>query len=232
MAAVAEAQPILREPPELDGPEIGVAALKDLHPGEGLLASDGQPSDGITRNYVADRKPGTTASSKHGHTNLEIYTMENGRQYEVVSGEPREQQSDVPVVFTTALGTSVRGHNWHTMYKVMDLGYPVVLVGPEGGHANWPKSPAGLKRFLANLGSISIEETAANMHEILDDTDESGLYAPGDFIAIGESRASAAGMGLAALATRRQMIYGDFIAPPSRGLWTAQKAGWLCRLNW
>jgi hypothetical protein len=142
-----------------------VIQLNPSHAEEGFLEGSV-----LERNPVMKSETKQEMHSRHGDSLLQLVTLENGRKYEVVLSEPMEQRSDFPVVFTTALGTSVRGHNWHTMHQMMDLGYPVVLIGPEGGHPHVPKTPRSWQRFMKNLMNISLEETASNMHEILEFT--------------------------------------------------------------
>lgn len=190
------------------------AAIIELHPSqteEGVFNNETQPS---YRNHVIGRKHIEKDWSKHGKTDLELLTLSDGRQHEVVTGVPKNLRSEYPVVFTTALGTSIRGHNWHTMYQMMDLGYPVVLVGPEGGHQNWPKTPRAIKRFVKNLVKISLEEAAENIHEILEVTDHSNVYKPGRIVSIGESQGAMKGLGVTARAHKfgRQVLYADHTA--------------------
>ncbi|GAC1498558.1 MAG: hypothetical protein NVS1B10_00500 [Candidatus Saccharimonadales bacterium] len=169
----------------------------------------------VDRNPVVNQELLQIKKTRHGTTSLNLVTMENGRHYEVVTGEPKTEQSIYPVVFTTALGTSIRGHNWHTMHRMMDLGYPTVLIGPEGGHAKWPRSKDSLKRFMHNLAHISLEETSRNMHEIIDFKDTEDLYEPGKTFNIGESRGAMAGLIYNAVAKQydRVPIYSDHTAP-------------------
>jgi hypothetical protein len=170
----------------------------------------------VTRNPVVGREEVEQGSFRQGTTELEIFTLENGRPYEVVRGTPKNQRSDIGIFIGTALGTSIRGHNWHTMLQMMDEGYPVTLIGAEGGHEHWPRNPAATKQFLHNLLHISIGETAANMHEILNelDQDPNPIAKKGVSIKSGESRDAAVGIGFNALAPvyDRQVVYSDLIA--------------------
>jgi hypothetical protein len=141
-------------------------------------------------------------------------TLENGRHYEVVRGIPTRQRSDIGLFIGTALGTSIRGHNWYTMLHMMEEGYPVAMIGAEGGHQRLPRSPGEARRFAGNLFSISIAETAANAHEIMAELDEDPIAQPGVSIKVGESRDAAVGIGFQALAHfyGREVIYSDLIA--------------------
>lgn len=152
--------------------------------------------------------------SIYGRAIAQIVTFENGRKQEVVTGIPKHQKSDIPITMGTALGTSIYGHNWLNMWDMMNLGYPVVLIGPEGGKADWPKNAAETIRLFRHLASISLTETARNMHEVLNVTDRDQIYKPGKVIQVGESRAAAAGLGFHAMAGEfhREVIYGDYTA--------------------
>jgi hypothetical protein len=167
------------------------------------------------RNPVVDKKRLSSDSNRHGTTTIDVVTLKNGREYEVVTGQPRIQRSDIPLVSGTALGTSIRGHNWHNLYQGMDLGFPSVLIGPEGGHSNWPKNIKAAKLAVKNLVSISLEETAENVHEILDWTDQLGFYEPGAIADSGESRRAMVAMGVRARGAYfgRHVVYSDVTAP-------------------
>jgi len=189
-----------------------VIELNPPHAVEGFLEITPEPP----RNLVVDQRYVETERSKYGTSRVEIFTFENGRQHEVIVSQPKRQRSDFPVVMTTALGTSTRGHNWHTMHKAMELGYPVVSIGPEGANLPLPKTPRAVRHFLRHLASIDLAETALNMHEALEVTDESGLYTPGEIVSTGESRAAGAALGLIALSHYydRKTLYADLLAPP------------------
>ncbi len=170
------------------------------------------------RNPVVDQQPRKLplelSHSSHGRAMARIVTLEDGRRQEVITGIPRRQRSDIPITLGTALGYSVYGHNWLTMCDMLDLGFPVVMVGPEGGKADWPRTPAAVARLVQHLASINLLETAGNMHEILGAVDREGLYEPGEVIKIGESRDAVVGMAFHAMARRygRHVLYGDYTA--------------------
>lgn len=180
-------------------------------------------SGGYEPNPVEDVTLIKETSTKHGRMAVELVEMHNGRHYQVVTGEPREQHVDVPVVFTTALGTGTNGHNKYTMDQLLDAGYPVVMIGPEGGHTSWPRSKESLQRFVRNLLTIRLSETAENMHSILNVVDAKDTYTPKRAINIGESRGAMAGMGFKSRSDRfnREVLYSDLTAAtfpqPTRG---------------
>jgi hypothetical protein len=179
----------------------------DLH-GPSLTSGPYEP------NPVEDVTFLREANMRFGRTAEELVTMHNGRHYEVVTGEPTRQRVDVPVVFTTALGTSTNGHNRHTMDQLLKAGYPVVMIGAEGGRGEWPKSKESLQRFMRNLLTIRLAETAENMHSIMNVVDAKNTHTPKRAINIGESRGAMAGMGFKARAERfdREVIYSDLTA--------------------
>jgi hypothetical protein len=165
-------------------------------------------------NPVVDCEDREYERTKHGVTDRQIMTLEQGNRLEVVQGTPAHQRSEIPVVMTTALGTSIYGHNWHTMLSLMDLGYPVVMVGPNGGNAKLPKSPKQALQIAKNMASISLEGIAVNIHNILDETDRRDKYKVGDIMYTGESQGHMALLAGAALAGYfgRTVAYADGIA--------------------
>ncbi len=168
----------------------------------------------LTPNPVVDRELVKVSEFPQGTTIEEVVTLANGRHYEAVSGVPAEKRTDVKVVEGTALGTSIHGHNFYNLLQVMDEGFEGTLIGPEGGHAKWLaalKDPVG---FAKNLASISIWETAGNMHEILNALEESPPDERQPVVKLGESRDAAIAFGFAARADEfdREVIFTDAIA--------------------
>jgi hypothetical protein len=180
-----------------------------------------QLAEGIFESSVTGPNPVTgrelieADQTKRGSTFVEVFTMENGRHYEVVTGIPKHQRMDIAVLNGTALGTSIRGHNWHTMLNLMDLGYPVLMVGPEGGHPRLPKTIKQLQAFCKNLTSIRLLETARNYHEILNEVESDELFLPKTILSTGESRAACITSPFVALSARhqREAVYSDAISP-------------------
>jgi hypothetical protein len=201
---------ILKAPP---GQEAGPHAA-----GADVLPFTPHQADGDFHNPVVDREKVVSGTFREGTTELEIFTMQNGRHYEVLRGIPARQRSEIDVDMSTALATSIHGHNFHTALKVMELGFPVTLIGPEGGHQRLPRTLADIKRFLDNLSSISILETALNAHEIIDviDADPNPISQRGKAIRFDESRAAAVAIGFNALNSvfKRDAIYSDLTAAP------------------
>jgi hypothetical protein len=165
-------------------------------------------------NPIVDRELIETDRTKRGATTLEIVTLADGQHYEHVKGVPKNQKVDVRKHIGTALGTSIYGHNWHTMLKMMEQGYVVDLIGPEGGHARWPHSWEGIKQIAHNLTSIGVMRTAQNMHEIIADSSQDELTLPNKVIKEGESRDGAVAVAFNAVAEEYgvQVIYTESIA--------------------
>ncbi len=141
---------------------------------------------------------------KPGTVKRELAFMDDGTVYPVLTGTPKHQRSDTAVVFTTAWLTSTKGHNMRTMLRMMQLGYPAILIGPEGEVTNRDLS---FKSRAESAFRTTIFKTAADVSDItyskLKDMDvrDNGV------IGIGESRGAMVGMGI------RGLVYGDFTAP-------------------
>lgn len=158
----------------------------------------------------------------HNHTFwrdvVEIGTdYKNAREYSVVTAFPEHQLVDQPVVMTTAWLTSTQGHNFNTAIHMLNLGFPVIMVGPEGEQ----KSRKCITRQLNNARHTSLPRSTHNTHEIIDavsSTYNTASYQSFDdknIIVLGESRGAMIGMGLPAYAENhdRKVIYSDLTAP-------------------
>lgn len=147
-----------------------------------------------------------------GNIWTEVVYMSDGTPYEVVVGEPIKRITDTPVVFTTAWFTSVEGHNKHTLQKVLELGYPAVLVGPEGGYK---PDHVKLKEARRQAKEISLPRSAHNMAQILGYTQPRYHHDEKQLITIGESRGAMVGMGIIPYAAQndKEVIYSDYVAP-------------------
>jgi hypothetical protein len=208
--------PVREAAESIDAIQIVDTVAEAAQKAEEKLLGAHDPSD---RNFVMDVRPLNRKRAnifRHGRTFSELYTLEDDRQYVVITGIPHKQLTDVPIVEGTALGTSVHGHNTHTMLDFMELGFPVMLIGPEGGNTRIPRNPKRFKKYCQNMARISIRETADNIHEILDYADVEGPLSTQTVIKTGESRDAAIGMGFNANAGKfeRDVLYSDLIAPP------------------
>ncbi|MDQ3158882.1 MAG: hypothetical protein M3P98_01975 [bacterium] len=113
-------------------------------------------------------------------------TMNTGTRYSVVVGQPNKPMSDVAFLFTTALGTRIEDtYNLGIVRDMMEIGIPVIGVGPEENH------------------SISIAETAHNMHAIADETDALAFYSPHKLFGGGDSRGAMTMNGVMAMAEKK-----------------------------
>ena len=137
---------------------------------------------------------------------------EKGYAYSTLIGIPEHQQSNVPVIGTSAWFTSTEGHNEHTVRNMMRAGNIVMFVGAEGSYEpeNKPRpkgpitladSAAAVLNFSHHLGN----ELGSEGHDV--DTVQR--------IVIGESRGAMVAMGLAALADEynQEIILSDLTAP-------------------
>lgn len=166
--------------------------------------------------YVAERKTYKGKKLTPGYVSFEMMRMDDGTPYEVVIGQPKNQKSDVVVALTTPWLTSVLGHNMHTMLKVMETGYPTVMVGPEGGYRDRDPKISWRDKWR-QAGRITLARSAHNMHEILDEIDETNYgfdHQAKKAIIIGESRGAMVAMGVEAMADRheRAIPYADVTA--------------------
>jgi hypothetical protein len=151
-------------------------------------------------------------NAKGGTLFSEVVYMSDGVPYEVVTGVPEEPVTDIGVILTTAWFTSIKGHNTHTTLKLMQMGYPVTLIGPEGGHFDPSIGPI---EKIKHLKQIELARTAHNMHEILSHTQPRFDQDPENCVALGESRGAMVGKGFVASDRLhgRNVLYADFVAP-------------------
>ena len=149
---------------------------------------------------------------KHGQLNHELAIMEDGDAYPITTATPKHSRSDTAIVFTTAWLTSTRGHNRHTMLRLMQLGYPVIMIGPEGE----VRSPelTRKERFEHALHS-DMYKIVHDMNRILDAKLPAEKLRENEIIVLGESRAAMTGFGLDVpqFSGRRRAAYTDLTAP-------------------
>lgn len=166
--------------------------------------------------------PGAQPIPDHGTQTYLVANLSDGNEQQVQIYQPNEQQTDQPIVFTSAWYTSDRGHNRHTALKFAELGYPVVFIGPEGNVRPSSiellgKFTVGLPGLINKLGDIELAQSAHNIHQILDGLAE-GQHHDIDFnniIWFGESRGAMIGMGVLAFAPHhdRRIEAAEMIAP-------------------
>lgn len=151
----------------------------------------------------------TTETSDGGtisHFGLET---QQGYAYSAMVGVPKEQTTDVPVIGTTAWFTSLRGHNEHTLRKIMQNGMPVIFMGAEGSYRiNEPIKPRSTIT-LANAAAAVLNfsnEVSQNLKDHIHPTER---------VVIGESRGAMVGMGVLALDKNFEsdVLFGDLTAP-------------------
>lgn len=128
---------------------------------------------------------------------LEEWQMSDGVRNQILMAEPRKRRTDIAVAKNTAWGTQVRGFNEDLARMFMQLGQPVVIIGPETG------------------GSIPQSHSAHNTHKILDITEKLGLHEEKIAVVEGYSRGAMIGFGTLAYAARhkRKIIYANLTDP-------------------
>jgi hypothetical protein len=150
----------------------------------------------------------------YGTLRREIATMDDGEVYPVVIGTPREKDtiSDTAIVYSTAWLTSTRGHNMHTMLRMMDLGYPTIMIGPEGELRN---PELARQDRISRARSISLPKVVYDMNRILDVKLAQENVRETEIITLGESRGAMTGFGfdVAHYSGQRRVAYGDLTAP-------------------
>ncbi len=123
---------------------------------------------------------------------------EDTSRYTVLVSTPNQKRTETPVVFTTALGTQAEDqYNLDLMREHLDLGMPVLLIGPEENT------------------SIPLTWTAQHMHDIFDHYGKFGLYDPNKARVTGDSRGAMIGQLFAAYAVRRgvEIVDGCVVDP-------------------
>ncbi len=136
----------------------------------------------------------------------EAVTFQDGTTYPVTTGMPAHQRSDTAIVFKTAWLTSSKGgHNMHTFLAMLQLGYPVIMVGSVGEIVNEDLS---LSERLTQASRVTLPKIAHDVNRIADlKTKQLGLREDAR-IGIGESQGAGVGFGL------EKLVYGDYVAPP------------------
>ncbi|MBP7806901.1 hypothetical protein KA047_00200 [Candidatus Saccharibacteria bacterium] len=136
--------------------------------------------------------------TKHSHVLKGTIECEDTSRYTALVATPNQKTTEIPVVFTTALGTQAEDqYNLDLMAEYLDLGMPVVLIGPEENT------------------SIPLTLSAQHMHDIFEHYAKFGLYDPTSARITGDSRGAMIGQLFAAYAVRRgiKIIDGCVIDP-------------------
>lgn len=143
-----------------------------------------------------------------GNVFVDELTMSDGMPYEIHIGQPADQQTDVPVVMTTAWFTGTGGHNKHAMLKFMETGYPVVLVGPEGQRGHHDQ----LGTWLGRASHVRLSYTAHNMLTMLDAISGPHQFDPERLVLAGESRGAMTAFCMHATADRHNRTVAATVA--------------------
>lgn len=180
--------------------EIPIEQRRPLSEGvfcEGENSQEQEPSSiTFTHQKAVDYKPGIVQ--------YETALTDDDTIYPVLTGTPNFQRSDTAIVFTTAWLTSTKGHNMRTMLRMMQLGYPTIMIGPEGEIAN---RDVPLPRRIASALKVTIPQTAEDVSAITHAKLRRMNVRDDSVIGIGESRGAMVGFGL------KGLVYGDFTAP-------------------
>ncbi len=197
MATVEHRQDFDLSPP---GGEIPIVHRRPLS--EGVFCNDETTQEQELQDITfAHRK---TVDYKPGLVQYETALMDNGTIYPVLTGTPNVQRSDTAIVFTTAWLTSTKGHNMRTLLRMMQLGYPAIMIGPEGEIAN---RDIPFHQRVKSALATTISQTAEDVSDISHAKLQRMNVRPNSVIGIGESRGAMVGMGI------RNLEYGDFTAP-------------------
>jgi hypothetical protein len=126
------------------------------------------------------------------------FVMEDDSRYTSILAVPRKKTTEVPVVFTTALGTYIDDqYNLDLMAEYLDLGIPVLGIGPEE--------------------NTSIEQTltAQHMHEMFAHMAKFGMFDPEHVLIAGDSRGAMIGQLFAAYAEMYDVeVIGGCVVDP------------------
>jgi hypothetical protein len=195
----------------LDAPETMPRLSLVRQPVELPVTTEVAPILPVYDTEVNDWQTQTVSDSKHGTVFTDTFIMSDGMGYQTKFGEPRTRKTDVPVAFTTAWCTGTEGHNMHTMLKLMDEGYPVMMIGPEGLVKDGLQPAARWKQARATR----LGYTAHNIHEILNEVTKPQQYDRDSIVVIGESRGGMTAMCLNALADqyKRHIVKTIAVAP-------------------
>lgn len=169
---------------------------------EGVFCEEETSQDQELSNVVLAHQK--TVDYKPGLVQHEAALMDDGTMYPVLTGTPNFQRSDTAVVFTTAWLTSTKGHNMRTMLRIMQLGYPTIMIGPEGEIAN---RDLPFHKRVASALKTTIPQTAEDVSDIAHTKLQRMNVRDDSVIGIGESRGAMVGFGL------KGLVYGDFTAP-------------------
>lgn len=153
-------------------------------------------------------------NSKRGIITESLVEMSDGTLYPVVVGNPSKKQlrSDTAIVFTTAWLTSTKGHNRYNMMRMMKIGYPTIMIGPEGEETNHNIS---LAKRVELAATTSLFKISHDMNRVLDEVMPDLNVRQDEIITLGESRGAmeAPGFNVAQYTPNRRAVYGDHTSP-------------------
>ncbi|MGZ6005640.1 MAG: hypothetical protein ACXWLH_05870 [Candidatus Saccharimonadales bacterium] len=204
---------VLATPPEVGPPELDepVGCLRNFRMLDcEVLELVEQTNKLVAASEIVD-KPHLleVEQTKDGQIIRYGFTTKAGHSYDGVFGMPQRQETDIPLVATSAWLTSSRGHNEHALRHAMRDGEPVIFVGAEGSF----RTDSGVRNkepiTLAGSAGATLRFAGAMSDEYANYLDARRR------VAVGESRGAMVGMGIVALAGAfdQEVVYADFQAP-------------------
>ena len=152
---------------------------------------------------------GEVTDSRDGYIRRLGFRTAAGYAYAALVGVPYKQETEIPVMYTTAWWTSTEGHNERTARNLMRLGNVVMMVGAEGSWHDGRLSKPETKITLSGSAAATLRFT----QEVIDDYKY--FVDPIRRVLIGESRGAMVGMGILALDEdfSQDIKFADLTAP-------------------
>ena len=108
---------------------------------------------------------GEVTDSRDGYIRRLGFRTAAGYAYAALVGVPYKQETEIPVMYTTAWWTSTEGHNERTARNLMRLGNVVMMVGAEGSWHDGRLSKPETKITLSGSAAATLNFT----QEVIDD---------------------------------------------------------------
>ncbi len=141
----------------------------------------------------------------YGPAVKDIYSMNNGLYYEIITSIPTRPTTNIPVDMTTAWGTSakVKSHNGRSLGVFVEAGMPGRLYGPPKIRLpkDLPSRLAAIPEAFLVASNVSMDQDIAAYALIANDSDELNKYSieSGISFRYGESRGIMEGLGSVAV---------------------------------
>ncbi len=157
---------------------------------------------------------GELISNRRGSIQEYLFEMSDGTTYPAVVGRPYlgMTRSDTAVVFTNAWLTSTKGHNRRTLLRMMETGYPVIMIGTEDEEKN-PRQ--AIDKRLKSAATGNLFKSSHDINRVLDYILPTVDVRQDEIITLGESRGAmkAAAFNVEQYSGPRQVVYADLTAP-------------------